>query len=167
MNDNLEELIDLAVFIKNLNCNSLQFQVLLPNNLNMAERKKFLFWVPQDRLGVLDAMVDKLIEFKKGDTEFIKNSVNNINLIKKYYRGEITSADVQCLSAQKTILVSNQGQCTTCFFPYGSLKNKDLYSILTGFEILKARETVKKCSWPCLLPCFCDGEILKTYNRNA
>jgi len=156
LNQNLEELLDIANFIKNLGVNSLQFQALLSNNLRMAERTNSLFCVAKEKLPMLDKMIDKLIEFKKENLQFIKNSVENLSLIKKYYRGTITSANVKCLSAYETILISNLGECTTCFSCYGNIKKQNLGSILGGEKIIKAQETVKRCRWPCLLPCFCD-----------
>ncbi|MBL7196849.1 MAG: glycosyltransferase [Candidatus Omnitrophica bacterium] len=156
LNQNLEELLELANFIKNLGTNSLQFQVILPNNLRMAERKMSSFWIPRERLTLLDKMLGKLIEFKRKNPKFIKNSTSNLSLIKKYFQGTITSNDVQCQSAEKTILVSNQGNCTTCFSSYGDIKTLELKDIFESKERLKASVKVKKCAWPCLLPCFCD-----------
>lgn len=156
LNNNLEELPGLVNFIKSLKVNSLQFQALLPNNMQMAKRVKSDFWVNKDRLPVLDSSIDKLIKAKQDDRLFIKNSINNLALMKNYYRGEILSCDVRCSSASKTVLMSSQGKFTTCFSDYGDIKSQDLEDIFCGQKILDAREGIKKCSWPCLLPCFCD-----------
>ncbi|MFH1191644.1 MAG: glycosyltransferase [Candidatus Omnitrophota bacterium] len=156
LNQNLEELLDLAAFVKSLGANSLQFQTLLPNNLKMAERKQSSFWVSEERLPFLDSAIDKLIEFKKENPQFIRNSINNLSLAKKYYRGALTSNDVSCVSAYETVLVSNQGKYTTCFYPYGDARTQDLKDVLKSKKTAQAREGVKNCAWPCLLPCFCD-----------
>ncbi|MBL7196978.1 MAG: glycosyltransferase [Candidatus Omnitrophica bacterium] len=156
LNQNIEELLDLARFIKSSGSSSLQFQPLLPNNLKIAERKKSIFWIHGDSLDTLDKAVDKLIDFKRGNQGFIRNSIENLSLIKKYYRGSLNSNEANCFSAYRTILISNQGKCTTCFSSYGDIKRQGLKDILESKEILKARERVKKCYWPCLLPCFCD-----------
>lgn len=156
LNQNLEELLDLATFVKSLNANSLQFQALLSNNLRMIERKQSCFWVTEDRVSILDKALDGLIEFKKNDPSFIRNSIDNLLLIKKYYRGTITNSDAECFSADKTILISNKGECSTCFSSYGDIKVDDFKNILLNRKIIDAQEKVKKCFWPCLLPCFCD-----------
>jgi MoaA/NifB/PqqE/SkfB family radical SAM enzyme len=156
MNPNLEELLDLANFIKGLNVNSLQFQALLPNNLRMAERRKSSFWVPEERFSLLDETIDRLIEFKRENSQFIRNSIKNLPFVKKYYRGTITADDVKCSSAGETVLVSNQGDCTTCFSSYGDIKRQNLKDIFGNKERTMAQRKVRKCSWPCLLPCFCD-----------
>ena len=156
LNQNLEELLDLAVFAKSLEANFLQYQPLLPNNLRMAERKRSPFWVTQERLPLLDDAVSKIIEFKRSHPGFIRNSTQNLSLIKKYYRGTVTSNDARCASARETILMSNQVKCSTCFSSYGDIKRQDFKDVFKGRERIKAQERVRKCSWPCLLPCFCD-----------
>lgn len=156
LNQNLEELPELARYIKSLGANSLQFQVLLSNNLKMSERKQSSFWIPKERLPFLDLTIDKLVQFKKENSKFIMNTVRNLELVKKYYRGILTSSDVRCVSARETILVSNQGHCTTCFSTYGDIKINKLKNILTQGGTRKSQKMVKNCHWPCLLPCFCD-----------
>ncbi|MBZ9577966.1 glycosyltransferase [Patescibacteria group bacterium] len=158
LNQNLEELLELTGLILSLGANSLQFQALLPNNLKMTQRNKSLFWIPKERFNMLDEIIDGLIEFKKENPCFVRNSIKNLSCIKKYFRGIITSEDVKCISAKYTILVSNQGESRTCFSSYGNIKKQDLEDILQSRQMIKARERVAKCSWPCLLPCFCDPE---------
>jgi len=156
LNQNMEGLLELARFMKSSDANTLQFQPLLPNNLRMAERKKSIFWVSEERLSVLDQTIDEIVEFKKQHPGFIRNSVKNLFLIKKYYRGSVTTDDSGCFSAQKTVLVSNEGKCTTCFSVYGDIKRQNLKEVLEDKARGKALDRVKKCQWPCLLPCFCD-----------
>jgi hypothetical protein len=128
----------------------------LSNNLMMAQRKGSPFWVRENRLSLLDEVLDRLIKLKEENPELIKNSAQNLALIKKYYRGELNSNHVKCRSADKTVLVSNRGTCTTCFSVYGDIREQTLQEIIMGPQIVRAKETVEKCRWPCLLPCFCD-----------
>ncbi|MDD3345080.1 MAG: glycosyltransferase [Candidatus Omnitrophica bacterium] len=159
LNQNLEELPGLAEYAMRQGANSLQFQAFLPSNLRMAERKKSEFWISGDRLEVLDETLDRLIAFKKEHGAFIKNSISNLALMKKYYRGSLVSGDVVCGSVDKTVLISNRGICTTCFSAYGDAKNRSLAEILQSKEALSAKEETGRCRWPCLLPCFCDHEL--------
>ena len=156
LNQNLEELLTLARFIKSSGADSLQFQALLPNNLKMAKRAKSEFWIPEERFNLLDRVVDELIEFKKTYPDFVKNSTHNLALVKKYYRGALKPNDVQCRSAHKTILISNKGEYSTCFSCYGDLTKQELRDVFLSKKRAEAYEKVKKCHWPCLLPCFCD-----------
>lgn len=156
LNQNLEELHDLALFVESLGADSLQFQALLSNNLMMSERSESVFWVTKERFDILDSAIDCLIGFKEKNQSFIKNSIENLELIKKYFRGKIGHGDIRCMSGDKTVLVSNSGECTTCFSSYGNIKKKTLCEIFQSREAVSAREKVKKCPCPCLLPCFCD-----------
>ncbi len=157
LNENLEELLDLAVFLKSLNVNSIQFQPLLPNNLIMKERKGGnKYWIPQERLAVLDAAIDKLLEFKKDNYLLVRNSENNLRLVKKYFRGYLSQGDVKCLYAAKTVLVANNGDVTTCFESYGNIRKDSLRKIFESEKSTRARKRVRECKNPCLLPCFCD-----------
>lgn len=156
LNQNLEELPELAGFVRSLGANSLQFQVLLPNNLKMAERKKSKYWVPEERMAALKETLKKLIELKQRQPDFIKNSVENLSLIEKYYKGTVSSRDARCASASGTVLISNKGEYATCFSIYGDAKRQSLKDVLSDKKRITAREKARNCPWPCLLPCFCD-----------
>lgn len=157
LNENLEELLPLAEFIRALNANSMQFQPLLANNLSMKERAAgSRFWVAQERLEILDLTIDNLVEFKKRHVDFLRNSVRNLNLVKKYFRMQLNTRDIQCYYADKLLLVANNGDVTTCFNCYGNVRSKSLQSIYYSPEASLAREKVALCRNPCLLPCFTD-----------
>ena len=93
---------------------------------------------------------------QKENPKFVKNSIENLSFVKKYYQGTITSNDVKCSSASETILISNQGNCTTCLSSYGDIKRQNLQDVFSNKERIEAQRKIRKCSWPCLLPCFCD-----------
>jgi len=157
LNENLEELPDLAIFLKSLNVNSIQFQPLLSNNLIMKERKKGAkYWIAPDRLAVLDRTIERLIDFKKNNLSLVRNSENNLRLMKKYFRGELNQQDVQCQYATKTMLIANNGEVTTCFESYGNVRKNSLQEIYASKNCNQARGRVSDCRHPCLLPCFCD-----------
>lgn len=157
LDHNLEELPQIAKYIKELGANSLQFQPLLSNNLKMAKRADSEFFISEKRISILDNIIDDLIVFKRENKVFVLNSENNLRLVKKYFRGDLGQTDVTCRSARDTILVSNQGECTTCFSQYGNIKRTSLSKILCNPSIERARADVAGCKRPCLLPCFCDN----------
>jgi MoaA/NifB/PqqE/SkfB family radical SAM enzyme/glycosyltransferase involved in cell wall biosynthesis len=157
LNENLEELLDLSIFFKSLNINSIQFQSLLSNNLIMKERKNGVkYWVPPERFDLLDKTIDSLIEFKKENPLLVRNSEDNLRLMKRYFRGELNQEDVQCQYAQKTMLIANNGDLTTCFESYGNIRKNSLREIYASKSCNQARIRVGACKNPCLLPCFCD-----------
>lgn len=157
LNDNLEELLGLASTLNSLNINSIQFQPLLANNLIMQDRKEGVkYWVPKERLDILDKVVDALSEFKRKNPALVLNSEENLQLIKKYFRGSLTPQDIRCNYAMKTMLIANNGHATTCFDSYGDTRGMSLREIFLSPAAEKARQRVKGCLRPCLLPCFTD-----------
>jgi MoaA/NifB/PqqE/SkfB family radical SAM enzyme len=157
LNENLEELPGLADFFKSLNINSIQFQALLSNNLIMKERKSSSkYWISPERFAALDTAIDRLIDFKRKNPVLVRNSENNLRLVKKYFRGTLNREEAQCQYADKTVLIANTGEVTTCFESYGNIRKNNLKAIYSSKNCLRARERVKMCKHPCLLPCFCD-----------
>jgi len=157
LNENLEELLSLANLLKSLNVNSIQFQPLLSNNLIMKERSsRVKYWIPQERLPVLDRVIDTLVEFKKQNIYLVQNSEDNLRLVKKYFRSLLTQDEIKCLYATKTMLIANNGDVTTCFDCYGNVRKNSLWVIYNSNEAERARKRVKNCRTPCLLPCFTD-----------
>jgi len=161
LNENLEELVSLVNFLKSLNVNSIQLQPLLSNNLIMRERTMGVkYWIPQNRLSILDKVVEELIQFKINNFNLLRNSEQNLVLIKKYFRGTLDQDDVQCLSISKTMLIANNGDTTTCFESYGNIRKNGLRQIYESRASQQARIKVQACLNPCLLPCFTDNQHL-------
>lgn len=157
LDENLEELLPLADFLKALNVNFIQFQPFLVNNLIMRERSnKARYWIPPERIAVLDKVIDGLICFKRQNQDFVRNSENNLYLIKKYFRGSLSGNDVKCSYGGKTMLIANNGTAATCFDSYGDARKKSLRAIHVSIEADRARDKALNCRNPCLLPCFCD-----------
>ncbi len=158
LNENLEELLPLANLLKSLNVNSIQFQPLLVSNLIMNKRSiSGKHWIPPERFSVLDKTVDDLIEFKRMNEKLVRNSENNLRLVKKYFRGSLSHSDIQCLYGNRTMLIANNGDVSTCFGCYGNARKETLETIYYSKEAEQAREKVSDCKNPCLLPCFTDN----------
>jgi MoaA/NifB/PqqE/SkfB family radical SAM enzyme/GT2 family glycosyltransferase len=157
LNENLEELFPLANFLKSLNLNSIQFQPLLANNLVMKERSdRVKYWIPEKRFPVLDRTIGQLIEFKRKNPNLVRNSENNLHLMKQYFRGTLPAGIIKCSYAARTMLITTNGDATTCFDCYGNVKEKSLQTIYTSQKADTARQRARNCKAPCLLPCFCD-----------
>lgn len=157
LDTNLEELTKLAGFLKSTGVNSIQFQPLLANNLIMKERSEEVsYWIPQERLAVLDRVIDELVDFKEENPTLVANSAKNLLLAKKYFRGILSPEDVSCRSAAETILIANNAKASTCFSAYGDTRSNSLKEIWNSSKAAEARRAVSACKKPCLLPCFTD-----------
>ena len=159
LNENLEELPELARLMQNLSVNSIQFQPLLSNNLVMKERSdQAKYWIPPERYPVLDQAIDSLIEFKRMNPLLVRNSEKNLLLAKKYFRGILSPVDIRCRYADKAMLIADNGFVTTCFSSYGDIRKNGLEKIHISEEAEDARNKALDCKNPCLLPCFTDYE---------
>jgi len=157
LDSNLEELIGLARFLKSTGANSIQFQPLLANNLVMKDRSEGVrYWIPRERLAVLDRVIDELVDFKEENPKLVVNSAQNLLLAKKYFRDALNPGDVSCRSAAETMLIANNAKASTCFSAYGDTRSKSLKEIWNSAKAAEARRFVSACSKPCLLPCFTD-----------
>jgi len=102
----------------------------------------------------LDKVVEELIKFKRENPTLLFNSERNLKLIKKYFRKKLTAKDVNCGRGIRDMLISNNGDVTTCFDSLGNIRNNSLNKIWNSKEAEIAREKVRNCPTPCILPCF-------------
>ncbi len=157
LNENLEELSSIASTVLSLNADSLQFQPLLANNRILKDRGgEVNYWVPAERLPALDKACDDILVFKRQNRAFVRNSENNLALVKKYFRGTLLNSDIQCRNAEKTMLIAYTGEITTCFDCYGDIRKEPLARIFRAPAADRARRKAAGCRAPCLLPCFTD-----------
>jgi len=159
MNQNLEESRRIAEFAKSLGASSIQFQPLLPNNLRLEKRYKTPLWVPENRYSILDHTIDELLEMKRQFPDFIYNTARDLELMKKYFRGKLTSEDVKCYAIFKTMLISMDGKVTACGTCYGDIRKQGLEQCWNSDEAKKSRQIIMQCKNPCLLPCFTGSEL--------
>ncbi len=165
MNKNLEEIPKIVEFLKSVKVSEIQFQALIENNLIMKERKKkHEMWIPEKRLNLLDKTINWLIEFKGKNHSLIANTIEDLTLIKRYFRKELKKEDVICFQNYKTMLMSNDGRITTCFNALGNVKEKTLIEIWESAESKKGRYLVNNCNNPCLIPCFVDFRLASLEN---
>lgn len=157
LNDNLEGIPELVRFLKGLNPGSIQVQPLLNNNLRLNRRNTDNpFWIQEARLPLLDKTIDELIVFKKENPKLLSNSLENLTLIKKYFRNELSGNEVSCSAAKKTMLISREGYVVACDTSYGNIRKSNLKDVWSSKEAENARQYVLSCKNPCLLPCFTD-----------
>ena len=171
MNDNLEELIKIIELCKKLKIERVLFQPVVANNIDQTERLAGNpGFVPRERLGVLDRAMDGLIEYKKqsaSNFDFIGNSIRNLSLIKKYFRGEITPKDQPCYAGYNRLQIVQEGKLYFCVNQQqhqanlGDIKKDSLASLWFSEEARSFRRLIKKCDNPCLQWCSYRDEFME------
>lgn len=163
MDDNLEELLEVVNLCRTLEIQRVLFQPVVANNIDQTEREtNFPSLIPSQRFNLLDAAIDKLIEYKRGSLDnfdFIGNSTNNLKLIKKYFRGEIKGQGSPCYAGYNRIQVVQEGKVYFCVSQekyeanFGDIKKDSLRDLWFSKKAKFYRKLIRRCKFPCLQWC--------------
>lgn len=170
MNDNLEELLDIVYLCKNLGAEKVLFQPIVANNIDQTQRDDiFSGFVPLERFHILDEAIDKLTKYKKSsleDFDFIGNSINHLNLIKKYFRRKVKSLEYPCYGGYNRLQIVQEGKIYFCVSQsqyeanFGNIKESSLKDLWFSKRARFYRKLIRKCKFPCLQWCsYRDGFI--------
>jgi len=112
----------------------------------------------------LDALVERLIArvAAQGDVgHHIQNSVEELRLIPRHHRGELTPLDAPCWAGWKELYINADGQAIMCdgqldFLAgaFGSVRDKTLRQLWRSPELKARRAVVKQCTTPCIQKCY-------------
>ena len=104
----------------------------------------------------LDKALDGIIHRKKEDSDFISNSIESLELVKKYFRKELRNEDIKCYALLKTMPIATNGDLTACDLIYGNVRLGEIQRWWRSDRAWRSRMTIKECRNPCILPCFTD-----------
>lgn len=162
MNDNLEELVDVISLCKELRIGSIAFQPAVINNVNQSIRDFCPpIFIPPSRLAILDEAMDKLINYKKKDSNFILNEIKFFTLMKKYFRREFSLKDVwPCYAGYNRLQITQDYVMYFCIPPhkqyktsFGDVSKDRLKDLWYSKEAKIRRKLIKRCNVPCLQYC--------------
>jgi radical SAM protein with 4Fe4S-binding SPASM domain len=163
MDDNLKELLEVIHLCKRLEVERVLFQPVVANNIDQTERKaNSSGFVPPERFDLLDEAMDELINYKKGSLQnfnFIGNSIRNLKLIKKYFRGSIKPFQYQCYAGYNRAQIVQEGKLYFCVSQekykanFGDINKDSLRDLWFSKEAKFYRKLIKRCKSPCLQWC--------------
>jgi radical SAM protein with 4Fe4S-binding SPASM domain len=163
MDDNLEELLEVVHLCKRLEIERVLFQPVVANNIDQTRREaNFAGFVSSKRLNVLDKAIDTLIQYKKESIQnfdFIGNSIKNLNLIKKYFRGHLKPKDMPCYAGYNRAQIVQEGKLYFCVSQakyeanFGDIRRDSLKDLWFSKEAKFYRRLIRKCKFPCLQWC--------------
>ncbi len=178
MNDNVEELIDVANLCKRLNIERVLFQPVVVNNIDQTLRDADSpNLIPYNKLPVLDKEMNRLIEYKKSSPENFKlvgNSIKYLGLIKKYFRGKISPREWPCYAGYNRVQIVQEGKLYFCVSQekydanFGNVSKDSLRDLWYSNEAKFYRKLIRNCKVPCLQWCsYRDGfiELLEIVQR--
>ncbi len=163
MNENLEELTEVARLCRGLGMEKVIFQPVVSNNADQGQREfGQKFFVPKERLGVLDKAIDDLIEYKRGGPEgfaMIANSLGHLKKIKQYFRGTLKRA-YPCYAGYNRLQIAQDYDVYFCLPPdtgvetsFGDVSKQGLRELWFSPEARKRRRLIRSCRVPCLQWC--------------
>jgi len=153
MNQNLEELIPLAQLAVQTRL-PVKYQPVVvwdlrPYTQNRAARESSL-WIPPDRLGLLDEVMDGLIEFK---TQYrtINNPIEMLEQMKAYFRGTFDRA---CIAGGSMALDSD-GALLPCWYwgPVENVRGGRLREAWASSALADEFSRMADCPNKCMLNC--------------
>jgi MoaA/NifB/PqqE/SkfB family radical SAM enzyme len=163
MNDNFEELLDVVRLCKNLEIERVLFQPVVSNNIDQTQRKpNSPGLIPPERFKILDDVMDELINYKKESLrnfKLVANSIQNLQLIKRYFRGKVTPSEFRCYAGYNRLQIVQEGKVYFCVpqdkyeANFGDIRKETLSNLWFSKEAKIRRKLIRECKVPCLQWC--------------
>ncbi|MFC1890448.1 radical SAM/SPASM domain-containing protein [Thermodesulfobacteriota bacterium] len=167
MDSNLEDLLPLAVRTSDRGI-PIKFQPvvvwdLTPREQNLHARSSPL-WVPEERLSLLDEVIDGIVEFKRARGS-VNNPVEMLRAFKTYFRGDF---DEPCIKGVSMALDSN-GDLLPCWYwtPAGNVRGRSLKEVWESEALARAFREMKGCRGKCILNCHFPADPIDRGFREA
>lgn len=163
MDDNLGELLDIVHLCRKLEIERVIFQPVVANNTDQTERRvDSPGFVKPERFEVLEKAIDRLIDYKKESLQnfnFIANSIKNLRLIKKYFKGKARHWESPCYVGYNRLQIVQEGRVYFCVNQekyeanFGDIKKDSLKDLWFSKKARFYRKLIRKCRLPCLQWC--------------
>jgi len=155
MNENAGELSEMVRLADDLGVDVVNFQPLINNNADFSDKNTPLYWVTEDRIPVLDEEVFRIKKYKPKHVTIYEEP--SLELLVKYYRGELTKRDWLCFGGFKTIFIcfeKNKPLVYSCHGICGNLDEVSLKQAWRSKQAYKLRIHSKKCKNVCIQSCY-------------
>ncbi len=162
VNDNLEELLEITHLCRKLKFGNISFQPAVINNVEQSERGFSPgIIIPPSRLRVLDEYLNKLIDYKRENPDFIINTARHLELIKKYFRGALRAKEVwPCYAGYNRLQITQDYVMYFCIplndkhkSSFGDVSKDSLSSLWYSKTAKIRRKLIRGCGAPCLQFC--------------
>ncbi len=163
MDQNLEELTGVIELCRQLKIGKIIFQPVVGDNTDQAKADAGSdVFVKPERFQVLDNAINAIIQYKKSSADnfdFIANSLQNLESIKKYLRGRSGAEKMNCYAGFNRIQIVQEGKVYFCVkqpeheATFGDVKRDSLRSLWYSGRARVLRKLIRKCDKPCLQWC--------------
>ena len=132
---------------------------MVPNNVKLYERDAQStqddLWICGERLKKLDEILEKIDLLQKSQYGL---NYPSFPLLKKYFRGEVTSKDWVCFAGYRRFVLLPDGLIQMCGNIIGSIRDSSVKEIWNSKLARKRRMQIKKCRNFCLQDCHAKEE---------
>ncbi|TRZ54610.1 radical SAM protein [archaeon] len=155
MNQNLNDMSGLIALVKKMHADSFVMQPMHSQGSESAfsiKSDKSNLSIPKSKYKKIDRIIDKLMELKKENPNFIENSVIYLELARRFLKNE--ALRFECLAGFSFCGIDARGSVYPCLYqkPIGNVFNSSLKEIWKSDLYNKTRHRMKSCS-KCLLLC--------------
>lgn len=163
MDQNIGELMDVIELCRSLKMSNVIFQPVVGDNTDQEKSEiNSGVRVPPTRLKLMEDSIDAIIRFKRTNErnyDFIANTIENLESIKKYFRGRAKATGKPCYAGYNRIQVVQEGKLYFCVnqssheATFGDVKSDNLKDLWYSRDAKELRKLIRKCRKPCLQWC--------------
>lgn len=163
-NLNLDAVPAFLDYCRSLGFQGIQLLNLFKKNSDPIPREIKHMWIPRERWGVLDQVVDQVIEYKASTDPqqfLIVNTEHELQIMKQYYRGTLPPRHAKCYAGWKEFYINADGNTLMCdgdldFLKgqFGNIREHTLQELWESDALRQRREAVKACTSPCIQDCY-------------
>jgi MoaA/NifB/PqqE/SkfB family radical SAM enzyme len=155
MDNNVRELSEIVKLSDDLNVDAINFQPLVNDNANFLDKNKPLFWIKNDNISFLKKEIEKIRSYRPRHITIYEEP--QLELLIKYYQGELTRKDWVCFGGFKTAFIcysKNKPLVYSCHGICGNLDEIPLKKAWQSKEAYKLRIHSKDCKNLCMQSCY-------------
>lgn len=163
MNQNIEELMGVVELCRSLKMSTIIFQPVVGDNTDQERTDVDPgVFIPPERQELLENSINSIIKFKLSSAanfDFIANSLQNLELIKRYFKGRGKSLKRPCYAGYNRIQVVQDGRLYFCVnqnkyeATFGDVKCDSLKELWYSPKARLCRKLIRQCAKPCLQWC--------------
>lgn len=170
MDKNVKELYELVKLAEDLNVDVINFQPLVNDNANFLNKDLSPFWVKEENIPVLRKEIARIRGYWPRRITIYEEP--RLELLIKYYRGQLTRKDWICFGGFKTAFIcysKNEPLVYSCHGICGNLDKISLKKAWKSKEAYQLRLHSKRCKDLCMQSCYSKehAQCLKNLFRSS
>jgi len=157
LNQNVDQLLEIAMLMKEVGVEKLSIRPVHADNSDPTSliNKDCTFWIPKERLHVLDDQINKLIKYDN-ETGFI-DCRPGFEYIKEYFRNGYIRPTNSCYNGYNRLVIAynerNTYEVWMCGGMLGDIRRDRLHKIWMSQNAKRVRKKMNQCSKSCAFPC--------------